>query len=188
MLYFIHGSKSFAISHLQLPYKHIRLLSVATSSINSSDPDPLAATYIPMPENPTPPPPCQTDDVECFGSWALPFPSSYSSKIILVSSVRRTVPEPGRIFFFLLKRILPSLTSAWDKLSSFLYSWRHLLIVDFDKDMLTSQSALLTWLEAFSSTRKEFCYHTFLVFCHLPCIFNVAELTSKVPNCWFDQF
>ncbi len=78
------------------------LLSAVTSSINTREPVPLAATHA---HAMTLPPPCFTDEVVCLGSWAVPFllhtllfPSLWY-KLILVSSVHRMLFQNCEGFF-----------------------------------------------------------------------------------------
>ncbi len=78
------------------------LLSAVTSSINTREPVPLAAIHA---HAMTLPPPCFTDEVVCFGSWAVPFllhtllfPSLWY-KLILVSSVHRMLFQNCEGFF-----------------------------------------------------------------------------------------
>ena len=73
------------------------LLSAVTSSINTREPVPLAAIHA---HAMILPPPCFTDEVVCFGSWAVPFllhtvlfPSgtSWSLSLLSIGCCSRTV-------------------------------------------------------------------------------------------------
>ena len=140
------------------------LLSAVTSSINTREPVPLAAIHA---HAITQPPPCFTDEVVCFGSWAVPsllhtllFPSFWY-KLIFVSSVHRMLFQnctgSFRCFLansnlvFLFLRLTNGLHLVVNPL--YLLWWSLLLIVDYDTDGECSWSGQLLW-RGFSSPGK----------------------------------
>ena len=78
------------------------LLSAVTSSINTREPVPLAAIHA---HAMTLSPPCFTEEVVCFGSWAVPFLlhthlfPSFWYKLIFVSSVHMMLFQNCKDFF-----------------------------------------------------------------------------------------
>ncbi len=100
-------------------------------------------------------PPCFTDDVVCFGSWAVLsllhhfFFPSFWYRLILISAAQRMLllKWSGFLFFFILDVFWQSL--IWPCLVNPLYLlWRSLiLIVDFDIDSFTSWRVFFSWLD-----------------------------------------
>ena len=104
------------------------LLSAVTSSINTREPVPLAAIHA---HAMTLPPLCFTDEVVCFGSWAvpfllhtLPFPSIWY-KLIFVSSVHRMLFQNCKGFFrcCLANSNLVWSTCFWGSPMVYILSW-----------------------------------------------------------------
>ena len=169
------------------------LLSAVTSSINTREPVPLAAIHV---HTITLPPPCFTDEVVCFGSWAVPsllhtllFPSFWY-KLIFVSSVHRMLFQncTGSFRWFLansnLVFLFLRLTNALHLVVNPLYLlwWSPLLIVDFDTDTPTSWRVFLIWptvVKGFFFTREIILLSsTTVVFRGLPCL--LVLLSSPV--------
>ena len=139
-----------------------------SSSINTREAVPLAAIHG---HAMTLPPPCFTDEVVCFGSWAVPFLHhtllfpSFWYKLIFVSSVQRILFQNFKGFFrcclansnlvFLFLRLTNGLHLVVDPLYSLW--WSLLLIVDFDTHTPTSWRVLLIWptvVKGFFFTRE----------------------------------
>ncbi len=78
------------------------LLSSVSSSLNTSNPVPLEVMYA---HAITLPPPCFTDDIVCFWSWAVPsllhtfFFPSFWYRLILISAIQRMLFQKCSGFF-----------------------------------------------------------------------------------------
>ncbi len=170
------------------------LLSSVTSSLNTSNPVPLEAMQLMHHTAP----PCFTDGVVCFGSWAVPsllhsfFFPSFWYRLILISAVPKNALQKWSWLFLMF--FWQSLT--WPCLHTlYLLYWSFLLIVDFDSDTSTSWRVFFYWLDVvkgFFFTMDRILWssnHCLSSWTSRP--FYVAELTSafffsqNVPNCWF---
>ena len=173
------------------------LLSAVTSSVNTREPVPLAAIHA---HAMTLPPPCFTDEVVCFGWWAVPFllhtllfPSLWY-KLILVSSVHRMffqncngcfrccLANSNLVFLFL------RLTNGLHVVVNPLYSlwWSLLLIADFETHTPASWRVLLIWptvVKGFFFTRERILLSsTTVVFRGLP---GLLVLLSSLVHSFF---
>ncbi len=126
------------------------LLSSVSSSLNTSNPVPLEVMYA---HAITLPPPCFTDDIVCFWSWAVPsllhtfFFPSFWYRLILISAIQRMLFQKcsGFLDVFWQRLIRPCLHLVVNPL--YLLWWSLLLIVDFDSDTSASWRVFFSWLD-----------------------------------------
>ena len=182
------------------------LLSAVTSSIITREPVPLATIHA---HTMTLRPPCLTDEVVCFGSWAVPFLlhtllfPSFWYKLIFVSFVHRMLFQNCKGFFtcclansnlvFLFLRLTNGLHLVVNPL--YLLWWSLLLIVDFDTHTPTTWRVFLIWptvVKGFFFTREGILLSsTTIVFRGLPGLLVLLSspvlffLFKNVPNSWF---
>ncbi len=123
------------------------LLSSVSSSLNSSNPEPLEAKHAHASH-------CSTMfQMIGFGSWAVPsllhtfFFSSFWYRLILISAIQRMLFQKWSVFFrcFLAKSNLTLFAPCGEPSVFALVNL--LLIVDFDSDVPASWRVFFTWLD-----------------------------------------
>ncbi len=158
----------------------LELLSSVTSPINSN-PGPATGSNAYSCHHTTPP--CFTDDVVCFGSWAVP---SLLHTLFLHVNLVQVDLKFSRLIWPCLHLVIYPL---------YLLCWNLLLIVDFDSDTLTSWIVFLSWLDVVkgffftmekilrsSATLSSVDLQAFLCCWTQRCVLFYSQ---NVRNCWF---